>query len=86
MDFFKIISAIKAGEELKSAATWSNAQSLTNILAALATAGVSIARGFGWEIPLSDEQLTAVVGAAGTILFVANSVLSIMTTKDAGLK
>jgi hypothetical protein len=83
MNLFKLI---QAGHELKNPTVWSNLQSLTNVIAALATGAVSAARLFGFDLPLTDEQLLQAAGAVATILFVGNSVLAVATTKDAGLK
>lgn len=81
-----IFNLLKAGNELKNPAVWSNLQSLTNVVAALATGAVSAARLFGFDLPLTDEQLLQAAGAVATLLFVGNSVLSLATTKDAGIK
>ena len=83
MNLFKLI---QAGNELKNPTVWSNLQSLTNVVAALVTCAVSTARLLGFDLPLTDEQLLQAAGAVATLLFIANSVLSVATTKDAGIK
>ena len=82
IDLFK---ALKAGKELKRPEIWANTQSLANVLVVILTFSVAAARLLGLDLQVTDEQLVTFGGGLAAILSVGNSVLSLATTKDAGV-
>jgi len=78
--------AVRAGKELKNASTWANRQALTSICVVVLTFTVGILKFLGVDLPFTDEQIVEGGAAIATLLFLGNSVLSVATTKDAGVK
>ena len=57
--------ALRAGAKLANAATWKERQQIVNNLAALLAAGVTLAKVFGHEIPLSEADQLLIAGVQG---------------------
>jgi len=81
-DFFQ---ALQAGRELANAETWKDAQQLANSLTALGVAAVGIATVAGVQIPLTPEQVTALVNGFLVVLGLFNWVATAVSSKRAGL-
>ncbi len=82
IDIFK---AIKRGKELKNPEIWANIQSLSSIMVTILACTIGVARLLGLDIQITDEQLVTFGGGLAAMLSVGNSVLSVATTKEAGL-
>lgn len=81
-DFFQ---ALQAGKELRNAETWKDAQQLANSLTALGVAAVGIATVAGVQIPLTPEQITALVNGFLVALGMFNWVAAAVSSKRVGL-
>lgn len=81
-DFFQ---AMQAGKELANAETWKDAQQLANSLTALGVAAVGIATVAGVQIPLTPEQVAALVNGFLVVLGLFNWVATAVSSKRAGL-
>lgn len=79
-DFF---SAFRKGQELINADTWKNRTILLNVLVAFITALASIAKGFGYDIPIDSE---AIGGGIVAVFALVNAVMQIVTSKRVGLQ
>jgi hypothetical protein len=75
------INALKAGQELENAITWKTVQALSGPLLVILGAIVEFS-----NIPLTGGQLTSLSIALATIGVIANSYITIATTKTLGLK
>jgi hypothetical protein len=74
MIFTQLLDALKAGKELRNAATW--------ILALL----VAVGPRFGMNIPVSESDLATIATGLGTLLFgLVNVYLTVATTKKLGV-
>lgn len=80
-----IIKAMKMGKELKDKETYKNVQTLTNIFAALVAFAVAAIKLFGYEIPITDDQIVMVSGGIASLVFVGNSVITLATSKTVGI-
>lgn len=83
IDLFK---ALKAGKQLKNPEVWANRQSLANICATIISFVVGAAKLLGLEVPVTDAQILEFGSAAAVILGTGNAIISVATTKDAGVK
>lgn len=70
------------GEEVADAAKWKNHQITVNTLAALLATVVALSKAFGYEIPISDDQLA---GIGGGLFALTNVLLTIITSTKVGL-
>ena len=72
-------NVFRAGNEMKNAAAWKNAQLIGNVL----IAGVTLSRALGVNLPISDELLMEMaVGAAAIV----NGILTVTTSSKVGLQ
>lgn len=74
------------GKELENAATWKNTQLLGNHLATLIGAILVIAKAFGYQIPITDDQLPLIGGALAFFFGFANAILTVVTSSKIGFK
>lgn len=78
-DFF---SAFRKGQELVNAETWKSRTILLNALVAFIAALASIAKGFGYDIPVDSE---AIGGGIVAVFALVNAVMQVVTSKRVGL-
>ena len=81
-DFFE---ALRAGKELGNAETWKDAQQLANALTAVLVFAVGAAAFAGVQIPLTPEQITALVNGFLVVLGMFNWVATAVSSKRVGL-
>lgn len=72
----------RKGEEVANPAAWKLGQITATAIIAFLAAAVQAAAAFGYEVPVNEDQLTAI---AGGVLAVGNVVLTLVTSKRAGL-
>jgi hypothetical protein len=73
----------KEGKQVSDPAFWKKGQAYVQpIVAALIMTVVAIAKGFGYELPVSDDLAYSIAGAA---FFVVNSALTIVTSRHIGV-
>jgi hypothetical protein len=76
-------SLFKQGEQVSNPAFWKKGQAVAQpIIAGLILTIVALAKGFGYELPISDDLAFSIAGA---IFFAVNSVLTITTSRHIGL-
>lgn len=80
-----IFTALKAGYALRDSEVWKNRQTAVNAIAALLSAIMAVAQGFGYGFALSNEVLLAVAGAVWAIVGVFNSWATLATSGKVGL-
>ena len=81
----ELISAVKAGQELRDPASWKNRQNTTNAVAGILAGGAALLRLAGVDLHLTDEQLVAIAEVGAVILGAVNLFLTTATTKKIGL-
>lgn len=72
----------KLGEAVANPAAWKTGQIQANAVTALLVALVALAKSFGYDLPITDEQLD---GVAVGLLAVVNIVFTVTTSKTVGL-
>lgn len=72
----------RKGEEVTNPEAWKLGQITATAIIAFLAAAVQAAASFGLEVPVDENQLTAI---AGGVLAVGNVVLTLVTSKRAGL-
>ena len=85
MNILNLIQALRQGATLRNAGTWANATAATSALTALAWALVQLAGGFGYAMPINQDQLATLAGAVVAIVGVVAPVLHIVANPLAGL-
>lgn len=80
-----IISALSAGKELANAETWKRAQLRTSALVAIISLVITACRLFGWEIPVTPEDINAVALAVGVLGGLFMGVATAVSSKRVGL-
>lgn len=81
-----IWKALAAGKEIKNPATWKNAQTTANALASLLATVVTLAKLFGYNIPVTDEQVIVISGAIAALLGVVNGIVTTISSSKVGFK
>lgn len=79
---FAFLSLLRKGSALSKASAWKQHQVNANMLAGVLAALVMVAKAFGYDIPLSNEDM-AIIG--GAILAVVNAVLTMISNHEVGL-
>ncbi len=77
-----LFSLFRKGSELADSEKWKSHQITSTMLGVFLLACVQAAKAFGYDLPINEETATA-IGAG--ILGVVNVVLSIITSKRAGI-
>lgn len=81
----ELIRALKAGEELKNAATWKNLQATSSSISAV-IGGIFCVLGLvGVHLNVTPEQVIAIAGGIAGILGVFNTYTTIATSKKVGI-
>jgi hypothetical protein len=79
--FYKLFSY---GHQVSDPAFWKKGQAIVQpVVAALIMLVVAIAKGMGYDLPVSDELAVSI---AGTIFFIVNSILTVITSKHIGVQ
>lgn len=77
-----LFRVLQAGHAVASPARWKAGQVTVNALAALLVALAAVSSAFGYPIPATSEQVTAV---AGGLLALVNVLLTVATSETVGL-
>ena len=86
MNVGNAITALRAGWILKDPETWKNRQNAVNALTGLIAVVVAIAKGFGYDIPVTDEILGAAAAGVWAIVSMFNVWGTTATTAKVGLR
>lgn len=81
-----ILEALDKGKSLANVESWKSGQVTVNILAGFLASLIGVARAFGFDIPVTDEQLLLVASTLMSALGVYNSFITVATTDKIGLK
>lgn len=82
---FKLIGALKAGEELDNPAKWKNKQLLANTIAIIILAIINGAQAVDIYIPLTEAQINLISEIVAGLIVLINGYLTIATSKKVGL-
>lgn len=77
-----LLDLFRKGSEVANPELWKTGQVTVNAIGALLYAGVETARAFGYAVPITESQSLAIAGA---VLSIFNLVMTIVTSKRAGL-
>lgn len=78
-------NVFRAGESVANPAAWKKGQITTGILAAFLGAVVALAKAFGYELPLTDEQLAQIGGAVLAIVGLFNTGATAASSDKVGI-
>jgi len=84
-EFKALLTAVKKGKELSNAATWKNVQIAGNAIAVLLTSLLALACGWGYCFDIDQTQLESIGMGVATVYGVANSMITVLTSKKVGL-
>ena len=79
---YLFFALFRKGSEVADVEKWKSHQISANMLVALLVAVVALARAFGFALPVGDDDLA---GIAGGLLAVGNIVVTVISSKRAGL-
>ena len=71
---------LKAGEIVANPTAWKRGQITVGYLVGFMSAGVALAKGFGYELPVTDEQLSAIATVILLIYGLLNNVVTVAST------
>lgn len=86
MNVGNAVQALRAGWILRNPETWKNRTVAINALTAVLSVAIAIARGFGYELPVSDEIVAAVATGLWGVVGVFNSWSTVATTDKIGVQ
>jgi hypothetical protein len=84
--FKDILACFQAGKALGDAYTWSSRATAVGAIGTFASAGMALMAAFGYSIPISQENLQAIVGGVGTVVFLVVDRLHVASNKEAGVQ
>ena len=73
------------GKQLANSATWKNRTMAANALVAVLGAALAIAKGFGYDIQLDRDTLTALAAGIPAAVAFFNTVMHVITSAKVGL-
>ncbi|MGZ5053325.1 MAG: hypothetical protein ACXWAT_00120 [Methylobacter sp.] len=89
MNFLNVLLAIspalEAGKTINNAAGWANVSTATHALIAVFGFLLLTAKVFGYDIPLSDDQIAKLAGAIASVGGTAVGVLHVTTNPHVGI-
>lgn len=85
MQIGNAITALRAGWILRNPETWKSRQNAVNALTGLLGLAVAIAKGVGYDIPVTDEMLGAAAAGVWAVVSVFNVWGTTATTAKVGL-
>ncbi len=77
--------ALKPGKEIANATAWKEAQLLLNKWGGLVTFVLALARMFGVDLHLTDDQLLGLLSGAAVIYCVFNGSATVVSTAKVGM-
>lgn len=90
MDLFKIMNLLpevmQKGKAVSNPEAWKNGQVTSNAIAAFLTLVLGVSQAFGYDIPLSAEQINYVAGGLISVYGLYNVVATVATTEKVGIK
>jgi len=86
MTIGNLFTALRQGYILKNPETWKNRTVAVNALMALLGVVLAVAKGAGYDIPVSDEVLGAVAAGIWGVVGMFNSWSTVATTAKIGVR
>lgn len=86
MNVGNAITALRAGWILKNPETWKNRQNAVNALTGLIALAAAIAKGAGYDIPITDEITAGVAAGVWAVVSLFNVWGTTATTAKVGLR
>lgn len=83
--FAAFIEAFKDGKALANAKTWKNTQLVTGLLTGLMGAIVVIAKGFGYDIQVSEETISTLAAGIAAAYGVYSAIATVVSSDKVGL-
>jgi hypothetical protein len=84
-EFSAFLTLFKQGKSLANSATWKNRTVATNSLIAVLGAGAAIGKGFGYDIAVDDQTLSAAGAGIAAVVCIVNSIMHVITSDKVGL-
>lgn len=81
----EMFRALRAGQELRNKEGWKNAQATTNHVATILAAIASALAIAGVNLNIAPDSLVLIAGGIAGVLGIANSYLTVATTKSIGM-
>lgn len=85
MNFFTIFSALRQGATLTHASAWANTTAAVSALTGVVWAALQIAKGFGYALPITPEQINAMAAGMVAVVSVIAPILHIASNPLAGM-
>lgn len=79
------IALFRQGKALTNGAIWKQSAAAGSALAAFLIAGVGVARGLGYDLPIDDATATKIAEGAVALVGAVNAVVHCIANTDAGL-
>ncbi len=83
-EFQAFFEVFKQGKALSNAAVWKNRQVAGNAVTTFLAAAVVIAKGFGFDLPVDEQTVTAAGMGIAALVTVGNSILTVITSDKVG--
>ena len=84
-EFKAFLTLFRQGKSLANSATWKTRTVATNSLIAVLGAGAAIGKGFGYDIQVDDQTLSAAGAGIAALVCIVNSIMHVITTDKIGL-
>lgn len=81
----EILNALKKGESVANPEAWKTQQNITASLVAVFSAGLAIAKVFGYDIQIDSETMVALCGGMGAAYGIYNLIVTTISTKKIGM-
>lgn len=84
-EFSAFLALFKQGKALANSATWKNRTLAANAVITVLGALVAIAKGFGYDLHLDDQTISAAGAGIAALMCIGNSVMHVITSEKVGL-
>lgn len=90
MNIFKLVNllpkAMQEGEKVSNPEAWKKGQITAGILAGFLTTLLGVANAFGYEIPITSEQINYIAGGLLSSYGMYNIIATVVSTEKIGFK
>lgn len=80
----RLREAMECGKEIANPASWKNKSILANKIMIILSFGLVALKAFGVTLPISEEDLLVLATGLSCLLYFANIVITIITSKKVG--
>lgn len=85
-EYQAFVEAFQKGKMIKNAVQAKNFQLMGNSIAGLLTSLLVISQAFGYRIPVDEQTVQAAGAGIGSIWFIINAVITVVSTEKVGTK